>query len=108
MGPIAGIDPTTGLLPGISFGQATDELGKALDNIQTSLANRIDTLAGQIDSLAATSSDADVADMSGVSDGSVVKLQYAINEMEKASESGTSTWKEAENLDKKLLQTLQG
>jgi len=103
------ISPDTGRITnGVSFRDATDNLATALDNIQTSLGTRINDLATQIDTLAAADPNGDVASMSGVSDGSVVKLQFAINEMEKASESGTSTWKAAENIDKKLMQTLQG
>ncbi|MBN3032703.1 MAG: hypothetical protein JW873_01265 [Candidatus Saganbacteria bacterium] len=91
-----------------SFAGATHDLANALDNIQTSLGHRIDELAANINTLASYGSDADISDMQGVKDGAVVQLQYAINEMEKAAESGASTFTKAENISKQTFRTLAG
>ncbi len=90
------------------FGVATNNLANSLDNIQSSLANKIDELAGKINTLASSGSDADVSDMNGVKDGDVVKLQYAINTMEKAAESGASTFTKAQSISKQVVRTLAG
>jgi hypothetical protein len=92
----------------ITFGQATQNLASSLDKIQSSLSDSINDLATKINTLADYSSTGDVSDMNGVKDGDVVKLQYAINEMEKAAESGASTFTKAEGISKQVCRTLAG
>jgi hypothetical protein len=92
----------------VDFGEATQNLATALDNVQTTLAGKIDELAGTINTLAANSANGDVSDLQGVKDGDVVQLQYAINTMEKAAESGASTFTKAQNISKQVFRTLAG
>jgi hypothetical protein len=101
-------DPT-----GVSFAQATEQLADSLDNIQSSLASQINKLASDINTLAdsSASSTSDVAGGAlpdGVKDGDVVRLQYKINAMEKAAESGAATFTKAEGISKQVVRTLAG
>ena len=82
-----------------SMADATNSLADSLDKLQSTLGDKIEELAGDIDALA--SNDGDVA-AAGVKDGDIVKLQYNINQMTKAAESGTSTWTKAENISKTI------
>ena len=94
----------------MTFAQATQNLATSLDSIQSSLANKINDLATSIDTLTANTNTgtADVSGLDGVKDGDVVKLQYAINTMEKAAESGASTFTKAEGISKQVVRTLAG
>ena len=101
--------------PQITFGQATQNLADSLDKIQGNLADQINNLANSIDELAGNSatSAADLAGGAtslpdGVTDGSVVVLQYKINNMEKAAEDGASTFTKAENISKEVFKNLCG
>ncbi|MBU1026158.1 MAG: hypothetical protein KKA31_00340 [Candidatus Margulisbacteria bacterium] len=81
--------------------QATNDLAGALDHLQNSLGKEIQELANDINQLA--DGGADVAtDGIQVKDGDIVKLQYGINQMTKAAESGTSTWSKAQNISKQI------
>lgn len=92
----------------VDMGVATDMLGDSLDNIKGALGKKISELAMSIDKLANTQGAGDV-DKVSVKDGDIVKLQYSINEMSKASESGTSVWGKGQQISKKTTtQALQG
>lgn len=91
-----------------SFSAATENLAGSLDSIQETLASKINDLANSINELSKTSAEGDVANVDGVKDGDVVRLQYAINTMEKAAESGASTFTKAQGISKQVVRTLAG
>ncbi len=96
----------------VTFSSATENLASSLDAIQTSLGQQIDHLANDINELATkTSSDGDITsvkDLNTVKDGDVVRLQYAINTMEKSAETGASTFTKAQGISKQVVRTLAG
>ncbi len=91
-----------------NFSVATENLAGSLDQIQDTLASKINDLANSINELSASSTQGDVASVEGVKDGDVVRLQYQINSMEKAAESGASTFTKAEGISKQVVRTLAG
>jgi hypothetical protein len=86
----------------VTGGYATQELAKAVDNITDKLGDKITELADQINELTNSSNTEDVANLEGVKDGDIIKLQYTINQMSKAAESGASTWAKGQNIEKQL------
>lgn len=94
----------------VDFSQATQDLATSLDNLHDSIGTTIDNLSQSIDALASqgASGAGDVTGLdSGISDGAVVKMQYAINEMQKAAESGASTFTKAEQISLKVHSQVQ-
>ncbi|OGC11084.1 hypothetical protein A3K48_00940 [candidate division WOR-1 bacterium RIFOXYA12_FULL_52_29] len=87
----------------MSYAGAVDNLGDAIDNVQTTLGEQIDSLASNIDNLSDAAKAGDVA-KGGVTDGGIIKLQYAINKLTGAAEHGTSIFTKAEANTKRIQQ----
>jgi hypothetical protein len=88
------------------YGVAVQGLADSLDGLQEKLGDEIKNLSDQIDTLANTTGQGDVGSIEGVTDGSIVELQYTINQMTKAAEAGASTFAKAEGVSKSVGRTL--
>ncbi|MFC1540768.1 hypothetical protein ACFL4J_01880 [Candidatus Margulisiibacteriota bacterium] len=82
-----------------SMSTATEHLGNSLNGLQDALGAKIDQLADSIDELAGATEAGDVTSC-GVSDGDIVKLQFDINEDQKASEAAVNVWGKAQQISK--------
>jgi len=91
-----------------NFSVATENLAQSLDTLQDTLGDKIKKLAEDINTLSASSTQGDVSSVEGVKDGDVVRLQYQINTMEKAAETGASTFTKAQGISKQVVRTLAG
>ena len=86
-----------------NMGAVIEHLGEALNGIGEEIELKIDNLASRIDEMTGASSTADVGSI-GVSEGDILKDQFALAEMQKGAESATDLTVKSMRDTKKLAE----